>query len=364
MTVTEPARAASSAYSPARPTLFLAILLTFGCSTAAADDPCLFTPSTAEKLIKPYFPRDEQYTLGEGWVVLNYCVNTEGQAEQILVQATTGTEAFERAAIKALKASRFQPATRGGAPVQHCDRRSKYTFEMDPPAKQARRSFARAYREARDYLEAGDEAAAEPIIARLEQQGFKNLYEISYHRLLRGMLADLRGAYATAVDAYESALDSGASRLPSKTVAATRLRVFKLAVARGRYAAALDTYSEAKADATKKRVLADYNPFVDQVNALLTNAPAFATQGLLRGQCWSMKLLRRSFYLAEVEGQLDGIELRCGEHYAAFANVDDAWLIPESWGECSLFVNGREGTTFKVVQQFPGEPVVAQQGSP
>jgi hypothetical protein len=61
--------------------------------------------------------------------------------------------------------------------------------------------------------------------------------------------------------------------------------------------------------------------------------------------------LRRSIEIADVDGELGDLELRCEwQRYVDRAREGVTWNIPESWGDCSLVVSGETGSTFMVFE--------------
>jgi hypothetical protein len=69
---------------------------------------------------------------------------------------------------------------------------------------------------------------------------------------------------------------------------------------------------------------------------------------------WVHNLLRRSFAFDRIQGQLEVLDLRCARGNKRYSPVVDGnvWTIPQSWGECGVYVKGAEGTTF-VFLEYP-----------
>jgi len=64
-----------------------------------------------------------------------------------------------------------------------------------------------------------------------------------------------------------------------------------------------------------------------------------------------LPLLKRSFVITPLVGQLYTIELRCDANHARFEFKQDAqYDIPESWGRCELQMNGQPDSTISVLQ--------------
>jgi hypothetical protein len=63
---------------------------------------------------------------------------------------------------------------------------------------------------------------------------------------------------------------------------------------------------------------------------------------------WVHDLLRRSFSLADIQGSIELVDLRCSRGTRRYASVseEDVWNVADTWGECGVYVKGDEGTTF------------------
>ncbi len=63
---------------------------------------------------------------------------------------------------------------------------------------------------------------------------------------------------------------------------------------------------------------------------------------------WVHGLLRSSFTIAQVNGRLDAVEIRCAKGSASYASVttEHTWMVPKSWGGCGAYIKGEPGTTF------------------
>ncbi|MAO57177.1 MAG: energy transducer TonB [Rhodospirillaceae bacterium] len=65
----------------------------------------------------PAYPRSELRRGREGLVLLRVRVTPKGRPSEISVSRSSGIAAFDQAAVRAVRAWRFLPATRGGQPI-------------------------------------------------------------------------------------------------------------------------------------------------------------------------------------------------------------------------------------------------------
>jgi hypothetical protein len=69
---------------------------------------------------------------------------------------------------------------------------------------------------------------------------------------------------------------------------------------------------------------------------------------------WVHDLLRRSFSIANVQGRLESLDIRCerGRRRYDAIPADTVWRVPENWGECGVYLKGEPGSTF-AFREYP-----------
>ena len=95
----------------------------------------------------PNYPTSELRRGQQGWVELNYVVTEEGEVIEPVVEASSGSYAFERAAIRTVKRWRYEPALQDGEPVQQCKTSVRIAFALDGYETGVSRRFQRQYKE-------------------------------------------------------------------------------------------------------------------------------------------------------------------------------------------------------------------------
>jgi len=76
------------------------------------------TDPVMTKYVSPRFPTQAQRTRTEGWVVVGYTVDTEGNVTSAQVVDAQPRHLFDREAINAVERWKYKPATRNGSPVE------------------------------------------------------------------------------------------------------------------------------------------------------------------------------------------------------------------------------------------------------
>ena len=73
---------------------------------------------------------------------------------------------------------------------------------------------------------------------------------------------------------------------------------------------------------------------------------------------WVHDLMRRSFSMTNVSGRVDGVDVRCKQGTRRYETYpkDAVWQVPESWGECGVYIKGERGATFTFQEHPAGTP--------
>jgi hypothetical protein len=70
---------------------------------------------------------------------------------------------------------------------------------------------------------------------------------------------------------------------------------------------------------------------------------------------WVHRMRRRSFAIGDVQsGNLEVVDVRCTRQNRRFRELpkDSVLRIPDSWGDCSVYIKGDVGTTF-AFEEYP-----------
>ena len=311
-----------------------------------------FSPAMPLERKEPRYPYHERRHAGEGWVLLNFCVEPDGRIEQIAIEDSVGSELFKREAIRALSMWSFSPPTINDEPTRQCNLRQRIVFRMHPPADGATRPFVRYYRKARLSLKEGKYEEAAAVVERLSKLGIRNLYEEAHYWILRAALARSRDSIPEELTALNRIVKTGRPYVPRDLLDASAVRLFLLQLEDSDLGGALDTFkmiAEDKAFAVDLKPLKDV---VSKVNTVLSSGKPISTKTRLLENAAYTRLFRNSFYFDEISGDVTSIEVRCERKFKPLLlSMDKAWKIPESWGSCILVAEGTQGTTFRVVHQ-------------
>ncbi|MDB5971255.1 MAG: energy transducer TonB [Hydrocarboniphaga sp.] len=100
------------------------LILATATQSARAD-----SPAQVVKQVSPDYPDKAVAHSVEGWVELEFVVDTDGKVRDVSVLNAEPAKMFESSAVRAIQKWVFSPALRNGAPVESQMRR-KFTFKQ------------------------------------------------------------------------------------------------------------------------------------------------------------------------------------------------------------------------------------------
>lgn len=342
----------------------LALSFAFATTAAAEPPPTTSTLTTAKALKRknPRYPTTALYGWKEGWVHVSFCIGADGAVADPVIEESSGIKEFERELLRVMPSWRYSPALRDGVPVEQCEVSVRMTFSIAGRELGARPAFVREWKALYLKIEAGDLDGASAALDVLRPE---NNYENARIAMARSRIAEERGDREAQLDAVHDALRFP-QHIEKKLASKMRRLRFGLELTTHEYAAALASFKELEERDAK--VLNDAERKAgDQLRTLIASEGAIATPGKLERRChkdngsplWTVGMLRREFSFSEAAGSLERFELRCKEkRFSSPFSIESAWKIPESWGDCTLFVFGDEGATLKLVE-YAGAPASA-----
>ena len=304
----------------------------------------------------PEYPRIEENEGVEGWVVVNYMVDTEGKVFEPTVVGSTGSKRFERAAIEAISESTFKPANLDGKPVVGSGY-FRFSFIMNNEVAGTTASFASSYRRLTDAIRDGDKEKADKDFARIEKRFSLNHYERAYIDFAKASYAEYFGNKLGQMNHLRNALlfegnyDDGKEFLPEDLTRLARTQLYVLEVENKHYADALGTFYRIYRNYGEDAV-APFKSSRQQILALKDDNTAYAIDSVLDDNGYfSIRLHKQGIAIREATGDINEFKLRCEKKYVFFAyEKGKEYKIPKSWGPCSLQVLGQANTTFQLVQ--------------
>lgn len=300
------------------------------------------------KMTPPSYPKDEVSSGIEGWVQLNFMVDPNGKPYEISVMESTGVKAFDKAAIRMIERSTFEPARLSGRAIDS-GTLLKVIFTMYTPELSARREFVAAFKDFNKALQSGDRAKADASFAELK---VRNLYEDAYYNLGKFQYAHQWGTEAQQIDALKAAIagEKSPRYLEKKTFIGVLNSLLTLQIKGQDAGGALKTWERLKAVDLKGS--AQWQPTIDNLGTLQKTKATIRTPGRIQESGHAFATLFKNRFSIEVtSGSISDLKLRCEKQYLIFRYQPDLqYSIDGRNSDCTLELVGEPGTAFALVQ--------------
>ena len=345
--------------------LAAATMLAVGLMSAtSADDPepdlKMEIRESAKPVVRtaPRYPAVELKQRRQGWVQLSYVITDEGEIVDPVVEASSGSSAFEREALRTVENWKYTPATWNGSPVQQCATKVMITFALEGQESTVGRDFNRGYRRATKALEDGDIESARERVDQLAKNDGLTLSETAWLWALRARIAGRSNDRDAQLRALREAT-RGSAWIDDELLPGMLYIKAALELERGQLSDGLNSYDRLLKVDPDMAEIERLKPHIERVQSLVASEQALSFPGSIDSETdcedcaknWHYDPLRRKFSIANVNGDLGDIELRCDWRRAkGKAEEGMTWEVPESWGKCSVIVFGEPGTTFDFVE--------------
>jgi TonB family protein len=324
---------------------------------SASDGPDTWIAAKPIERDRGTYPLDAILEKNEGWVVVSYVISPAGEVIEPMIEDSSGVEILEEEALRTVSDWRYEPAKRNGVPVEQSMMNVQLRYVIGE--RGVGRDFKRAYDELVALMDGKDFEAARPLLEKLEFGGRTNLTEDAWFWWLN--VAYLEGTKSTDDEAKITALARAMGYfrddlLDRGLFVVASERLFALQVQKGDLAAARWVYERLRDSRTAFRssryrpAMDAMTPVYEQIQQIIAGDGTLVMSAEITNHAyWVHALLRRSFSMAEIVGRVDVVDIRClrgTKRYDSFP-ADALWQVPESWGDCGVYIKGEPGTTFK-----------------
>lgn len=343
-------------------TLIAGLLLASASSAQDAADEAeqtTYIPATfieGDELVYP--PVAESQEL-EGWVQVSFVISEDGDVLEPMIEDSSGRIDFEEESLRVIRSRKYKPATLNGRPVEQAERRALFVFAFEEGPSTVRRAFAESRDQILDLMRLGELEQAGERLADLRYETRANLTEDASFWWLNVAYLDATGD-ADPEDMRESLIRAlgpvGTSEaLSSDAVVLAYERLYALLVQQRDFSAAVDAFERLQASEVARQsevyeqAVANMEQHYHSLLALIDGPNTLVTSARVGANAyWVHDMLRRSFSLGEIQGDLELIDIRCDRGTSRQTSVSDAstWSIPQSWGDCAVYIKGAEGATF------------------
>jgi TonB family protein len=287
----------------------------------------------------------------EGWVVLTLMVDSTGKPRDVIVRDSSGSQAFEGAAVRAVDRMTFEPGRRNGTPVD-----ASFTFKMKfaagEPEKKAWPYFVESYRNLMKAVKARDKPKADKHLARMDILT-RNLYEEAFANFARYYYHVAWGTPEQQREDLDAAIANERQPvyLPKDLFVTALFKKFKLDVAASDLGEALDTW-EVLEPLASPDMRQNVQKVVDEILAIQAGNQPTRISGVVNGLGrWSTALLRNRFNVVVKQGSISDVALNCPRKNLTFKfQADMQYSIGSGKDRCEVVLIGEPGTSFEFNQ--------------
>ena len=288
---------------------------------------------------------------GEGWVEVQFMVDTDGMPFALSVVASFGDPSYRAAALRAVRDWRYRGATVDGE-ARESAARGKVTFRAPGIDTGASRRSVKTFGRAVRAVEQGQRDKARRDATALVSKA-RNLYEGALANMAMSLFEGKWGTeraqleYLTAAVAYETR----ALFLPDDLFRRALRNKFSLEVRLKRFGEALQTFEVLAAleDDVRPSILET----IERLDELARDDRAYRVEADLgaESRSWNIVLFKDEFAVIDLDGAVTDVALRCERKFLKLAVVaDQVYQIPKAYGRCRAEFVGAAGTTFTLVQ--------------
>ena len=330
----------------------------------ARGDP--YTPAEVVLRVPPVYPGKALSQGREGWAKVSFIISEEGEVIEPMIEDSSHPD-FNAGTLRAIEKWRYKPATLDGKPVEQSMVQTIIRYQI-AEATGATPKFVKKYREIHDLILAKNLAEAGPLLQELED-GQTNFYEEAWLWWMKYVYLEATGTAEPSVLERALRLAVGSSEkdfddyLQPDVYVQAYQRLFVVRVRNGDLSGAVTAYDQLKASKVAQRskrydeAVASLEPVHGEIMALVKGSSILRQAARVEeNDYWVHRMLRRSFAIGDVQGGvLDVVDVRCTRANRRFRSLpkESVLTIPNSWGDCGVYIKGDVGTTF-TFEEYPG----------
>jgi len=327
----------------------------------------LYVPAEPLTKTAPDYPSSALYSGRQGWAKASFVISAEGKVIEPMIEQSSHHD-FDAPTLRAIKNWRYKPAMLNGTPVEQSMVETIIRYQLGT-ASGASAQFVKKYRATQSLIVAKNFPEAAKSLQSLET-GPINYYEDAWLWWLKYVYLETTGATDPQAlgEALHKSLGSTETRTdsilePDIFVLASQ-RLYVLSVRSNDLSGAISTLERLKeskpAHGSKlyKDVMAQLEPINSEVVRIVAGPRIVRQEGRIdEHNYWVHRMLRRSFSFGDVKnGQLEVVDLRCTRANRRLISVPENAVLklPESWGDCRVYIKGDPGTTFSY-EEYPAD---------
>lgn len=302
--------------------------------------------------VHPKYPMKAAREGRSGWSKFSFIVEKDGSVSNILEIASSGSEDFTIAAKKALANWKYTPALENGEPIQQCLNTVRMDFKMQDGNSGVRRRFRAKYAKALKLLEQKDYSEVALLIKEMEQFEYRFITENNYLHTIAAEYADSIGDKHQQLFHLSQITFSKDEQDTAQHHLFILNKRFLLAIELNHFQTAYHTYKQLTELPAAGPYLAKYDEIITKVDTFIGSEQDFVVRANIDQQdYWHYSLVRNEFSLIDIKGELNKVDVRCAnKRHLYTVEANNTWSLPKSWKNCSLYVYGKDNTSFSLIE--------------
>jgi TonB family protein len=301
--------------------------------------------------INPKYPIKAAREGRSGWAKYSFVIEKNGRVSNIVEIDSSGSKDISKAGLKALKKWQYQPAMENGQPIQQCVNTVQLDFQMSKTKGGVRKRFRRKYELALKALKEEEYVRLEELILEMKKIPYRYTSENNSLHTLSAEYAEVIGDKKKQLQHLSSISFLNSERLNKYKLAVLHERFF-LAASLNRFQSAYRVYNQLKTMDEAKPYIGDYEKVIAKIDTMIGSELDIVIDANISDKdFWHYTLVRNEFSLANIEGSLNKLDIRCANkrHVYSVEN-NNTWTIPKAWKNCSILVYGDDDTSFKLIE--------------
>lgn len=216
----------------------------------------------------------------------------------------------------------------------------------------ARSQFVTAFSEAQDAIMTGNLDKAKKPMEKLHKLQGLNKYEESRLYLIDYWYQGKLGNKEQENEAAMKLMPIGVGNVDADAYVEAGMRLLKRQYNGQNYGGAIDTLGYLRQEPKSQAELDDIAAAVKKLDEMSTSTKDIVQQIKTNDKGnWTAKLLRPTFFLDKINGEVSTIEFNCENKQVTLPyKVESVMSTPAAWGSCLIKVNATANTTFDFAQ--------------
>ena len=315
-----------------------------------------FTAAIPINRIPPEYPIQAARDSIEGWVQLSFVIDKNGSVNDVTVLNYEGSRSFILPAKKAVKQWLYTPAkNQYGNSILSCKNSVQLDFRMSD-SNEVTALFLDLLKQSFTAIKLNDVKNMESLMEEVDEFEGKIFAEWAWTHYLKMRYFELLQDNKN----YTAALKRAAYYVDRKDQIITESaelnilqKLFAYQVENQYYKNAIKSFERIKElnSPYAQKLIAHFQPIMTQINQIVSGNKNILVKGKVKKKHWHHHLIRNKFSISNIQGNLKDLEVRCDNKRDIYTIAPDtAWVIPKSWGQCSIYVAGESGANFDLYE--------------